>query len=104
LSEYGQLFENHMCRSVTDHIPKEAWRKLDEPSMIERPNLNNYVFCEVVHEEGVVIDNHKGMDIDQDEELNGVEPERHYDPGSYLFARYGVVRDLVSEGKVDLLM
>ena len=93
-----------MRRSVTDQIPKEAWRKLDEPDMIDRPSLDKYVFCKVVFKDGVVINNHKGIEIDQDEEFNGVEPERHYDCGSCLFARYGVVQDLVAEGKVDLLM
>ena len=93
-----------MRRSVTDHIPKDAWKKLDEADMIDRPNFDNYVFCKVVHKDGVVINNHKGIEIDQDEETNGVEPERHYDSGSCLFARYGVVQDLVAEGKVDLLI
>ncbi len=97
-----------MRRSVLDQIPKDLWKKLDEPHMIERPNLDNYVFCEVVHEEGVVINNHRGIEVeeDNDEELNGmgVEPERHYDAGSFLFARYAVIRDLVFEGKIELLM
>ncbi len=78
-----------MRRSVTDHIPKEGWRKLNEPSMIERPSHDSYVFCKVVRD---------GVDIYD----NGQEVR--YDLGSCLFARYGVVRDLVSEGKVDLLM
>jgi len=101
LKEYGELFESHMRRSVLDYIPKDLWKKLDEPEMIDRPNIDNYVFCEVVHEEGVVINNHKGLEIDEEEET---EPERHYDAGSFLFARYAVIRDLVFEGKIELLM
>lgn len=93
-----------MRRSVTDQIPKEAWRKLDEPSMIDRPNLDHFVFCKVVDEEGVVLDNHNGLQIDMSEDTEEDEPERHYDSGKFLFVRYGVVRDLISEGKVDLLM
>ncbi len=95
-----------MRRSVTDQIPKEAWRKLDEPSMIDRPNLDHYVFCKVIDEEGVVLDNHKGLQIDLSEEYDDEEeePECHYDTGSFLFVRYDVVREFISEGKVDLLM
>ena len=95
-----------MRRSVTDQIPKEAWRKLDEPSMIDRPNLDHYVFCKVIDEEGVVLDNHKSLQIDLSEEYDDEEedPKCHYDAGSFLFVRYDVVREFISEGKVDLLM
>jgi len=105
LKAYGELYEQHMRRSVTDHIPKEAWRKLDEPSMIERPNLDAYVFCYVVDEDGVVINNHEGIDIDDEEELeDGPDPEERYDSGAYLFVRYGLIRNFILEGRVELLM
>ncbi len=94
-----------MRRSVTDQIPREAYRKLDLPYMIDRPNLNYYVFCKVIDEEGVVLDNHKGLDIESnDDENENEEPNEHFGYGSYVFVRYGVVQDLISEGKVDLLM
>jgi hypothetical protein len=93
-----------MRRSVLDQIPKDAWKKLDEPDMIDRPDLGAYVFCKIIDEDGVWIDNHKGIDVDQDEEQNGEEHERHYDHGTVLFARYGAIRDFVMEGKIDLLM
>merc|ERR1712238_538191 len=34
LRQYGELFEKHMRQSVTDRLPKEAWKSLDEPEMI----------------------------------------------------------------------
>jgi len=92
-----------MCRSVTDHIPKEGWKKLNEPSMIDRPNLDNYVFCRVAHEDGVIINDYKGTGIEIDD-ANEDEPYPHYGVGSCLFVRYGAIRDLVSEGKIDLIM
>ena len=93
-----------MRRSVTDQIPKEAWRKLDEPAMIDRPNLDHYVFCKVVDEDGVVLNNHKGLQIDLSEENEDEDPDREYEYGMVLFVRYYVVRDLIAEGKIDLLM
>ena len=68
-----------MQRSVTDHLPKEAWKKLDDPEMIDRPNLDTYVFCKVVDDEGVIIDNHLGLDISAEEEEDGAVREQEFD-------------------------
>jgi len=105
LRQYGELFEKHMRQSVTDRLPKEAWKSLDEPEMIDRPDLDSYVFCEV--REPVEIDNLKGFFVDREfGEEDDYEDNRitHHGIGETLFVRYGVIQDLVYEGKVRLLM
>lgn len=102
-----------MQRSVTDNITKDAWKKLDEPEMIERPNLDSYVFCRVLVDE-VTLNNQIGMEEiglggageDEDEEggAGGLTQEETFPSGSQLFVRYAVIRELILEGKVELLM
>ena len=95
-----------MQRSVTNHFAKEAWKKLDEPEMIDRPNLDTYVFCRVL--EPVQINNLKDFDVgqtvDEDDGDDDLDHIQDYQPGSTLFLRYAVIRDFVLEGKVELLM
>ena len=94
-----------MKRSVTDHLPKEAWKKLDEPEMIVRPNLNSFVFCRVLDEEGVSLDNNMGLDVELDSTQDSEsEMYQHFQEGSQIFARYAVVRDLILKGQVELMM
>mmetsp|Transcript_10386 Transcript_10386/g.9997 ORF Transcript_10386/g.9997 Transcript_10386/m.9997 type:complete len:96 (+) Transcript_10386:88-375(+) len=95
-----------MRRTVLTHLPNGGnWDKMDEPQMIDKPNLDSYVFCRI--SETVELDNHKGLegvipDDDEDEELGGSIQE--HQSGSYLFVRYAVIRDLVLEGKAELLL
>jgi hypothetical protein len=89
---------------VTDNLRKEAWRKLDEPEMIDRPNLDTFVFCKVVGEEGIVVDNWEGMTISAEEEEEDELRSQPFDQGAHIFVRYRVVRELVQNGKVELLM
>jgi len=105
LQKYGTLYERHMQRSVTDHLPKEAWKKMDEPEMIERPNLDEYVFCRVVADE-VTLNNETNMNIEDDDDEDfqgGAVTDETFQKGSQLFVRYAVIRSLVLEGKVDLM-
>jgi len=101
-----------MQRSVTDNITKDAWKKLDEPEMIERPNLDSYVFCRVLVDE-VTLNNQIGLeDIglggnggeDDEGGAGGLTQEETFRSGSQLFVRYAVIRELILEGKVELLM
>mmetsp|Transcript_17962 Transcript_17962/g.25389 ORF Transcript_17962/g.25389 Transcript_17962/m.25389 type:complete len:89 (+) Transcript_17962:3-269(+) len=88
-----------MQRAVTDHLPKNAWKRLDEPSMIDRPDLDTYVFCRVL--EPIQIDNFKDLDMgDNDFE----EDLQHVKTGSTMFLRYAIIQDLLLEGKVSLLI
>ena len=95
-----------MRRTVTDHLLKESWKKLDEPEMIDRPNLNTYVFCRVSASEGIYEDE---MDRNADERGDDNE-EDNYDERTLhakdacLFVRYGAIRQMVLEGKVELVM
>jgi hypothetical protein len=38
------MIERHFRRKVTGHFPQEIWKKLDEPEMIDAPDLDTYVF------------------------------------------------------------
>eukprot|EP00568_Trieres_chinensis_P002559 CAMPEP_0183303580 /NCGR_PEP_ID=MMETSP0160_2-20130417/8964_1 /TAXON_ID=2839 ORGANISM="Odontella Sinensis, Strain Grunow 1884" /NCGR_SAMPLE_ID=MMETSP0160_2 /ASSEMBLY_ACC=CAM_ASM_000250 /LENGTH=324 /DNA_ID=CAMNT_0025466503 /DNA_START=18 /DNA_END=992 /DNA_ORIENTATION=- len=104
LTQYGELLERHLCRSVVNHLPSGAFKKLDEPEMIDRPDLDEFVFCRCL--ETVEIDNNKGQEeevnIDDEDEFGG-SIQKHPE-GSCLIARYATVRDLVLQGKVVLLM
>jgi GINS complex subunit 4 len=100
LKGYGELFEAHMRRSVTNHIPKDVFKKLDEDYMIERPDLDSYVFAEIVSEE-VEIDNYYGLNISDDEEEGRYQRFQQEDK---IFVRYRCIRDLILAGKVELLM
>lgn len=81
-----------MRRTVTDHFPQDAWKKLDEPEMIDEPNLDTYVF--VRSKEDVSIEN--GTEENPD-------PQQH-DAGACLIVRYSRIRNLVLEGKLELLV
>jgi len=111
LQSYAELFRTHLERSVTDGFPKEAWKKIDEDEMIPRPNMDTFCFCRVLDEDGVTIDNHAGIDVpkeidddDDDEEEDESEWKRFYDHDSLLFVRFGAIRDLVFEGRIELVM
>ena len=85
-------------------MPKEAWKKLDEPEMVEKPDLDEFVFCSVL--ETVEIDNNKGQEHKGDDDEDGEfgESIQKFPEGSCLIARYATISDLVLEGKVVLLM
>lgn len=99
LKSYGELFQRHLERTVTDHFSKDAWKRLDEPDMIPRPDLDTYVFCKVIDEEGIVLNDFRGMDLSQDDEI-----AQHKQVGETLFIRYQTIREFVQQGKVELLM
>lgn len=94
---------------MLDHLAKKAWKSLDEPEMIDSPDLEQFVFCRVL--ESVKIDvrgnpNNLGYaDLENDDEDDefGDTVQDHY-PGSYLIVMYKTVRDLVLDGKVELLI
>ena len=76
--------EKHFFRTVLNHMPKEAWKKLDEPDMIETPDFNRFVFCKTI----------------EDVEIG----EQYHGKGSCLIARYEAVQKLVMEEKMELLL
>ncbi|KAL7531446.1 hypothetical protein ACHAXR_004046 [Thalassiosira sp. AJA248-18] len=108
LRQYGELLEKHYRRTVLNHLPKENWKKLDDKEMIDSPDLEQFVFCRVL--ETVQIDvtgapntlnDDMANDEDEDDFGDNVQEQQ---AGSYLIVMYRTVRDLVLEGKVELLM
>mmetsp|Transcript_2120 Transcript_2120/g.3129 ORF Transcript_2120/g.3129 Transcript_2120/m.3129 type:complete len:283 (+) Transcript_2120:86-934(+) len=97
LKSYGELLEKHFKRTVLDHLPKDAWKKLDDPGMIDSPDLNKFVFCRVLHER-VEIDN--TLEGEEKDDMNIQEHQQ----GACLIVRYGAIKSLLSEEKVELLM
>lgn len=101
LRQYGELVEKHFRRTVLNHLPKEAWKKLDEPEMIDSPNLEEFVFCRVL--EPIQID----VSGDNNEEEGGeelIDTIQEHGAGSYLIVMYKSIREFVLDGKVELLM
>jgi hypothetical protein len=43
LKHYGELMEHHLRQTVLDHVP-DAWQKLDDANMIDRPEEEGYHF------------------------------------------------------------
>ena len=91
------MLENHFRRTVLDHMPKAVWQKLDEPNMIGSPNLDEFVFCRVL--EAVEIDHFDPTYQDERDE----DYLHEHPTGSSIIVRYRLVRDLVLQGKVELL-
>ena len=110
LRQYGELLEKHYRRTVLDHLPKEAWKKLDEPDMIDSPDLEQFVFCRVVDTVSIDVSGESKVlnrDLDEeddDEDDNFGDNIQEHAAGSYLIVMYKQIRDLVLEGKVELLM
>ena len=100
LRRYGELVEKHHRRIVLNHLPKEAYKKLDEPEMIDSPNLEEFVFCRVL--EPIQIDVSEDNDNGDGEDL--VDRIQEHGAGAYLIVMYKSIRVLVLEGKVELLM
>jgi hypothetical protein len=86
LKEYGALIERHFRRTVLDHFPQDVWKKLDEPEMIDSPDLDTYVFIRT--KESVLIDEETAL----------------HEAGTSLIVQYNRVRDLFLKGKVELLV
>lgn len=69
---------------MTNHFPQEAWRRLDEPEMIEEPNIDQYVMVKVLE------DSTLGKQV-----LN---------EGSTFIVCYREIRSLLASGAVKLIM
>ena len=88
-----------MERTVTNNL-----QQLDAPELIDRPNLDTYVFCNVLDEAGVIVNNYLGLNLSEEAQEDGGARQQHFAKDSHIFVRYRAVRDLVTEGKVELLM
>ena len=81
------MVERHLRRTVLDRFPQDVWKKLDEPEMIDEPDLDTYVFVQTLDD--VTITNNK--------------VQESHNAGSTLIVRYSKIRDLYEQGKVELL-
>ncbi|GKY93076.1 hypothetical protein MPSEU_000275900 [Mayamaea pseudoterrestris] len=91
LKEYGTMLERHLRKTVLDHFPQEVFKQLDEPEMIDEPDLETYIFVRC--KEDVLVDN----------ATDNTPPDWHV-KGTVLIVRYSRIRDLYLENKVELLM
>ena len=81
LKSYGELYESHLRNTVLDHVP-EAWQRLDEENMIDKPDYDSYHFWLA---KGAI-------------EKNDTEHEK----GTCLVAKYKDMREMMMEQKVEL--
>ena len=106
LVAFGELVEEHLRRTVLNHMPRDSLKKLDEPEMIDHPDLDEYVFCQVI--ENVLIEHDSILqnveDEEDDDENYEIGGPQEYEAGSSLIARYGLVKDYIMEGKIQLLL
>jgi hypothetical protein len=92
LKEYGALLERHLNRTVLEHFPQQAWKKLDEPEMIDEPDLGAYVFIKT--KENVAFDNGTADNPDL----------QQFAEGTCLIVRYNRIRELFLNNQVEFLM
>ena len=94
--------EKHYRRTVLNHLPKEAWKILDEPEMIDSPNLEEFVFCRVLEPIQIDISGDNNEDDDGGDEL--IDTIQEHAEGACLIVMYKSIREFVLNGKVELLM
>ena len=100
LQIYGKLMERHLHRTVLQHLPR-SFRGIDKEEMIDRPNLDEFVFCHVL--EMVTIETGDDEDVMGDSYDGDEENLHEHAAGTSLIVRYRTIKDLVDEGKVVLL-
>jgi hypothetical protein len=79
--------------------------------MIDTPDLEQFVFCRVVETVQIDVRGELGVlnedlvnDDDNDDDDNYGENIQEHAAGSYLIVMYKQIRDLVLDGKVELLI
>ncbi|ETV80019.1 hypothetical protein, variant 1 [Aphanomyces astaci] len=87
---YKDLYESHCRDLLLSKLPPDH-QQLDEPHMIDHPDLDTFVFCQSNQDIGNVQIDDRGS-----EHVNARKDDRHV-------LRYRVVSSLVEEGKVKLL-
>jgi len=107
LRQYGELIERHYQRTVLNHMPAEGWKKLDDPEMVDSPDLEQFVFCRALEPIEIDVSGepnvlNEGEEEDDDDDY-GDNLQAH-PAGAFLIVMYKKVRQLVVDGKVQLLM
>ena len=91
LRGYKELIEGHFRRTVLDHFPQDAWKKLDEPDMIDRPDLGTYVFVRIK----------ESVEINSGTE--DVPDIQRHEAGTCLIVRYHRIQHLLRQGQLELM-
>jgi GINS complex subunit 4 len=95
LRDYGTLMEHHFRQTVLDHIQQDAFQKLDDDNMIERPTLDEFHFWRVLEE---ITLNRLSVGEEEDD-----EDTMDFQAGSTLCAKFSDMSQYLEEGKVELL-
>ena len=107
LRQYGELIEKNYQRTVLNHMPAEGWKKLDDPEMIDSPDLEQFVFCRALEPIEIDVSGEPNVlneaEEEDDEDDYGDNLQAH-PAGAFLIVMYKKVRELITEGKVQLLM
>ena len=106
LRQYGELIEKHLHRTVLNHMPAEGWKKLDDKEMIDSPDLEQFVFCRALEPIEIDVSGEPNPlnEEDEDNEDDYGDNLQAHPEGAFLIVMYKKVRDLVAEGKVQLLI
>ena len=91
MRDYGAAVERHWQVTVTQHFPQQVWKQLDAPDMIDAPDLDAFVLVRFLEPAELVVVGMGGKDPD------------FLDTGNCIVVRYRRVRDLLLEGKVELI-
>ena len=89
-------------------MPAEGWKKLDDPEMIDSPDLEQFVFCRTLEPIEIDVSGepnvlNEGEEEEDDDDDYGDNLQAH-PAGAFLIVMYKKVRELIAEGKVQLLM
>lgn len=98
LQDFHSLWTEHIEKTVTDHFPQSVWKKLDEPEMVQSPNLDEFCWVRVLQDITLHLSQSQSSQYDDD-----VDAHR-YNKGSVLVIPYSRVRDLIQEQKVELFI
>lgn len=77
--------EKHLNNTVLNNIQQNAFKKLDEKFMIDKPDLNQFVFVQCI----------------QDNIIIGTETKN---TGDFLIVRYNQIRQNYLNNEVEMLL
>ena len=85
MRDYWAAVQRHLQVTVTDHFPQEVWKQLDDPDMIDEPDLDQFVYSRFLED--------AALDDGRD----------YFNVGECVVIRYRRIRDLFLLGKVELI-
>ncbi|KAL7573943.1 hypothetical protein ACA910_001954 [Epithemia clementina (nom. ined.)] len=99
LLAYHALWTRHMQRTVTDHFPQSAWKALDEPDMVPKPNVDAYCWIRVVRDTVLQHSQHHDDNDPNDvhDDAYPSQSQQRYPAGTTLILPYRQVQELVRD-------